>query len=106
MFIGRYFKVKNIESFAKTLDLINVERKSNYKLKIIGKFDGFYNKKLKSIKCVDILGFKNIDEIIQIAKTCHVFCLPSKFEPWGVVLHYNGFTRIANFSFRKLWIRF
>ncbi len=85
LFIGRLVKEKNIESFAKTLDLINVERKSKHKLKIIGK--GVLQEKIKKYKCVDILGFKNIDEIIQIAKTCHVFCLPSKFEPWGVVLH-------------------
>ncbi len=85
LFIGRLVKEKNIKSFAKSLDLINVERKSKHKLKIIGK--GVLQEKIKKYKCVDLLGYKNIDEMIHIASECHVFCLPSKFEPWGVVLH-------------------
>lgn len=85
LFIGRLEKEKNIEIFASTLDQINSEFKTNHRFKIIGK--GKLQKKINNYKCVDILGFKNIDEMINIASECHVFCLPSTYEPWGVVLH-------------------
>ena len=85
LFIGRLVKEKNIEVFASMLDQINSQSKTNHELNIIGR--GILENKIKKYKCVRLLGFKNIDEMIHISKKCHVFCLPSKYEPWGVVLH-------------------
>lgn len=85
LFIGRLVKEKNIEVFANVLDQINSEMNTKHEFKIIGK--GVLQTKIQEYKCVKLLGFKNIDEMISIADKCHVFCLPSTYEPWGVVLH-------------------
>lgn len=85
LFIGRLVKEKNIQALAEVIDEINIETNSDHSLKIIGK--GKLVKELEEYSCTDLVGFKDINEIISIAKTCHAFCLPSKYEPWGVVLH-------------------
>lgn len=85
LFIGRLVKVKNIKIFAEILDEINNLKKSNHRLGIVGK--GILLNELKKFQCVDYLGLKTQKEIINIAKDYHAFCLPSVYEPWGVVLH-------------------
>ena len=85
LFIGRLVKEKNIQAFAQVIDEINFEMNTEHSLKVIGK--GKLFKEIEEYKCTDLIGFKDINEMISIAKRCHAFCLPSKHEPWGVVLH-------------------
>jgi len=85
LFIGRLVREKNVINLAKAIESINVQNKCNHQLTIIG--EGKELSKLKKFNCVNHLGFKTQNEIIDIAKECHAFCLPSIYEPWGVVVH-------------------
>ena len=85
LFIGRLVKEKNIQRLAESIDEINNEFKSNHKLIVIG--DGYLKEKIAKYKCVELNGIITQDKIIEVAKTCDVFCLPSVYEPWGVVTH-------------------
>ena len=87
LFVGRLVKEKGI------LELINVFKKISlqfpeWELKIIG------NGELKNLIEFNIKGFKIILEdfmkpelLVQEAQHASFFCLPSNYEPWGVVVH-------------------
>jgi len=85
LFIGRLVKEKNIIRLLKAVEALNIDENANHKVSIIG--EGYLRDKIKSYNCVDYFGLKNQNEIIKIAKRCDVFCLPSIYEPWGVVIH-------------------
>ena len=85
LYIGRLVKEKNIIRLAKAVNNINLEKGSNHKVCVIG--GGYLRDKIETYKCIDYKGLMNQDEIIKVAHNCHVFCLPSIYEPWGVVVH-------------------
>ena len=85
LFIGRLVKEKNILRLSKAIELINNKLNKKHKLFIIG--EGYLRSKLERINCVTLLGLKNQKEIIKISQNCDIFCLPSIYEPWGVVVH-------------------
>ena len=85
LFIGRLVKEKNILRLTKAIELINKKFNKKHKLFIIG--EGYLLNKLEKFNCVKLLGIKNQKEIIKIANNCDIFCLPSVYEPWGVVVH-------------------
>jgi glycosyltransferase involved in cell wall biosynthesis len=85
LFIGRLAREKNIINLARAIETINNLTNSFHKLTIIG--EGYELSKINKFQCVDYLGLKSQNQIVDIAKTCHVFCLPSTYEPWGVVVH-------------------
>ena len=85
LFIGRLVKGKNILRLSKAIELINNKLNKKHKLIIVG--EGNLRPKLEQINCVTLLGLKNQKEIIKISETCDIFCLPSVYEPWGVVVH-------------------
>lgn len=95
IFIGRLDKVKNIESLCSIFKDVNESINDTWTLNVIG--DGPLLSKLrnqyKKYNCINILGFKTQDEIINIIKKSTVFVLPSNWEPFGVVVHecaYSG----------------
>ena len=87
LYVGRLVKEKGI------LELIDVFKKisihfPDWELKIIG------NGELKSLIEFNTKGFKIILEdfmqselLVQEAQQASFFCLPSNYEPWGVVVH-------------------
>ena len=85
LFIGRLVKEKNIITLASVIDKINLEFNSNHRLGVIG--EGPQLDQILQFNCVDYLGLKNQSQIIKISKSYHAFCLPSIYEPWGVVIH-------------------
>ncbi|MDC6466078.1 glycosyltransferase [Flavobacteriaceae bacterium] len=85
LFIGRLVKEKNILRLSKAIELINNKLNSKHKLIIIG--EGYLRPKLEKFDCVTLLGLKSQKEIIKISDNCDIFCLPSIYEPWGVVVH-------------------
>lgn len=85
LFIGRLVKEKNIVNLATAIESINFKNRSSHTLTIIG--EGYELSKLTKFKCIDYKGLKKQKDIVKIAKKCHVFCLPSIYEPWGVVIH-------------------
>ena len=85
LFIGRLVKEKNIIRLLEVINKINHKNNSNHKVTIIG--SGPLIDKIKEYDVVNYLGLKTQDRIIEIALKCDVFCLPSVYEPWGVVTH-------------------
>ena len=85
LFIGRLAKEKNILRLIKSIETINNKSNSKHRLLVIG--EGIELNKILKYKSVEYLGLKSQNEIIEIAKNCDVFCLPSTYEPWGVVVH-------------------
>jgi glycosyltransferase involved in cell wall biosynthesis len=85
LFIGRLVKEKNIIKLAEAIDSINNSSNSKHKLIVIG--EGYLKNEIQNYECVEYEGSKSQDDIIEIALKCDVFCLPSIYEPWGVVTH-------------------
>jgi len=85
LFIGRLAREKNIINLAKAIESINSINRTSHLLTIIG--EGHELSKLEKFTCINYKGLKSQNEIVDIAKKCHVFCLPSTYEPWGVVIH-------------------
>ena len=85
LYVGRLAIEKNIINLATAISFINSNTNSNHRLTIVG--EGQELAKLNKFNCINYLGFKSQTEIIKIAKKCHAFCLPSSYEPWGVVVH-------------------
>ena len=85
LFVGRLVDEKNILRFVKAIDYINKQDNLENKINIIGK--GYLKEKLLKFNCVNYRGLLNQEDIINIAHKSDVFCLPSKYEPWGVVTH-------------------
>jgi len=85
LFIGRLVKEKNILKLIEIVEKINTESGSSHKITIIGA--GYLVDKVKESDIVNYHGVRTQEEIINIALECDVFCLPSIYEPWGVVTH-------------------
>ncbi|MDA9714919.1 glycosyltransferase family 4 protein, partial [Bacteroidota bacterium] len=85
LFIGRYIDSKGINELSKLFIEILDEYKLNWELWCVGtgeKWDDrIIHKKIKHF------GFLQPEELKDVISLSGVFVLPSKFEPWGVVLH-------------------
>ena len=85
LFIGRYIDSKGINELSKLFIEILDEYKLNWELWCVGtgeKWDDrIIHKKIKHF------GFLQPEELKDVISLSGVFVLPSKFEPWSVVLH-------------------
>lgn len=84
LFIGRLVKEKNILFL---VDTVNKLIKRNYKIRLTIIGEGPLKSSLEVNQNIVHLGFLSKGEIINIAKRNNLFCLPSIYEPWGVVVH-------------------
>lgn len=85
LFIGRLEKRKGIDILVECLLKLKNENKFNGKLIVYGK--GHLRNKLSTYDWIELNGFKEQKELIQGINKCSFFCLPSRDEPWGVVIH-------------------
>lgn len=85
LFVGRLHKRKNIINLINVFLEINKSLKEKWKLRIVG--NGPLKPHIKENKNIEIYEFSNQDELIEHANSSIVFCLPSLFEAWGVVIH-------------------
>ncbi len=85
LFIGRLVSEKNILRLVRLIESFNIKNNSSHKINIIG--DGYLKRMIIKYNCVDYKGALSQEEIITIANKSDVFCLPSQYEPWGVVTH-------------------
>lgn len=86
LFLGRLHPIKGIEMLVEVHKKLYNSKKIEDKLIIIG--DGVLKDKL-CIENEHIIyhPFMAQDDIIKIMSRVKYFCLPSKSEPWGVVIH-------------------
>lgn len=93
LYVGRLISVKNLEL------LIECFNRSGLSLTIIG--DGVQREALEKIakSNIEFMGFINNNELSSIYQSHDIFILPSKSEPWGLVVEealYNGLPVIAS----------
>ncbi|MFS1563922.1 MAG: glycosyltransferase [Candidatus Arsenophonus phytopathogenicus] len=80
LYVGRLSEEKNL-SF-----LVEIFNERQEKLIIIGDGPEAYNLKRKAKSNISFLGYINNKDLKQIYKSVDVFILPSKSEPWGLVI--------------------
>lgn len=84
VFVGRLEQEKNIQNLVlafKRFNALNPE----WRLYVIG--DGSNKHFLKSIECIEHLGWKSSKDVASILHSSSGLVLPSTYEPWGVVVH-------------------
>ncbi len=86
----KYFTFVGRLEFVKGVDLLidawsELESHGNWRLRLIG--DGSYSELIKGKRNVEHIPFLQPDQLVQFFGNSHCFVLPSRFEPWGVVVH-------------------
>lgn len=84
LFVGRFEKVKGLDILLKAWDRITEFRK-DWTLTMVG--NGSLNSDFKKHTGVKILNFLQPKDLIKLIEKSGCFVLPSRFEPWGVVVH-------------------
>jgi len=84
LFLGRFEKTKNILLLLDAWKLCEPYRK-DWELILIG--NGSLKKNIENNKDIIIKDFKQSDELLEEFKKYGCAILPSRSEPWGVVLH-------------------
>tara|TARA_A100001015_G_scaffold82248_1_gene91216 strand:+ start:1516 stop:2619 length:1104 start_codon:yes stop_codon:yes gene_type:complete len=83
LFVGRLEKVKGLDLLIEAWNLIS--NKKGWTLTIVG--NGSLDKKLTKINDCNFIPFSNKNDLLKIANNSGFFILPSRYEPWGVVIH-------------------
>ena len=85
LFVGRYSDEKGIKELWQNFISINSSLEFKWELWCVGTGNLWDSRMLD--KNIKHLGFIQQEKIIDIISKAHVFVLPSKYEPWGVILH-------------------
>ncbi|MEZ5031454.1 MAG: glycosyltransferase family 4 protein [Saprospiraceae bacterium] len=85
VFLGRLEKVKGLDLLLGAWQSLEEELKRGWELLLIG--SGSLEKEAEGIPQVRLAGFLNQEEMLPLLQNECVFCLPSRKEPWGVVVH-------------------
>lgn len=85
IFLGRLERVKGLDLLLEAWDKIDEKEKKDWELVLIG--EGSLKNLAQKYDRVVLKGFLTQNEIITILEDDCIFCLPSRKEPWGVVVH-------------------
>lgn len=89
LFVGRYVSIKGIEELAEAYKLYVKSVDEPWELLAAGR--GPMKGKLDAAGITD-LGFTKPSKLPELMGSVGCFILPSRYEPWGVVLHEAGAT--------------
>jgi len=91
LFVGRLLQVKGVDVLIEAMTTVR-QRVPNAQLAIVG--DGPEEAALRDLArrrgvgdAVHFLGFQQRDALVELYVCADVFCLPSRHEPWGVVVN-------------------
>ncbi len=87
VFVGRYVEVKEPRLLIEAFNAINPEISKDWELIMIGAGELKDDLKKISGSRVKIMDFMQPEKLNDLLAQCHAFCLPSSYEPWGVVVH-------------------
>jgi len=99
LFVGRYMAHKGIYEMWDAFIAANAQHNNEWQLWCLGAGEE-YDKRI-SDEHIRHFGFVQPEEMAEITSKASVFILPSKFEPWGVVVHefaVAGFPMLLNKS--------
>lgn len=85
LYVGRFSDEKNIKSLIKVFQKINRQQSIKWKLILVG--SGNLQNDMTDLSDIEIYPFKKANELKILAQNADIFCLPSIYEPWGVVVH-------------------
>lgn len=85
IFLGRLEKVKGIDLLVKAWEEVKIIGFTNWELTIIG--SGSHSKGLENKNGILLTGFIEQEQMLDLLSGDNIFCLPSRSEPWGVVVH-------------------
>jgi len=88
LFVGRIISIKNIEFLIHSF-LNKFKDNDSVNLKIVGTGElvGFLKLKFSAEKNIFFRGAKFGEDLLKEYHTSNIFVLPSKFEPWGLVVN-------------------
>jgi glycosyltransferase involved in cell wall biosynthesis len=84
LFTGRLVDVKGVDVLAEAYRRYRAASPDPWPLKVVG--IGPMDEELKAIDGVELLGFVSPKDLPEVMTATGCFVLPSRFEPWGVVL--------------------
>lgn len=84
VFVGRYIEIKGLKELVSAFINLKNECPNTWELHCIG--TGYLENKLEYHKDIVHHGFLQPSELKKEANQGGVFCLPSHFEPWGLVV--------------------
>jgi glycosyltransferase involved in cell wall biosynthesis len=84
LFVGRFELVKGIDILLKAWEMLGNE-KSDWELVLIG--NGSMKPQIFNNKSIIVKDFIHPNELINEISQAGCFVLPSRIEPWGVVIH-------------------
>jgi glycosyltransferase involved in cell wall biosynthesis len=83
LFVGRFEKIKGIDILLNAWN--SIENHNGWELCLIG--SGSFKININNYKNLIVKDFLQPNLLVKEIERCGFFILPSKFEPWGVVVH-------------------
>lgn len=84
LFVGRFEPIKGLDTLLKAWQVMGDEKR-DWELHLIG--NGSLKKDLQSISGVIVKDFMQPEQLMEEVAHAGCFILPSRGEPWGVVVH-------------------
>ena len=83
VFAGRFAASKGVDLLVAAFNEVKAERNNDWQLTLIGSGD----LKIENNRHITVKGFMSGEELAAASVNWGLFCLPSRVEPWGVVVH-------------------
>lgn len=88
VFVGRFVKQKGIDLLIEAFTQIKQDTPNDWKLVLVGTGNFEHGRALHPD--IEVRDFMSTSELATNSKEWGVFCLPSTYEPWGVVVHESA----------------
>lgn len=85
LYVGRFVETKGIQELYQAFEEVSREMEHDWTLTLVG--TGPLLQHFQASERVKITGFVQPDQLPALAALAGCFVLPSRYEPWGVVLH-------------------
>jgi len=85
LFVGRFSIEKNVQLLLEVFKEINESLTEKWKLILVG--NGKIDFLIDDDDNIKIYPFMSSDQLKDLSNSVDLFCLPSTYEPWGVVVH-------------------
>lgn len=85
LYVGRFAENKNLDLLISAFLALPTELSKDWKLRLVG--SGEAPKASRESNQIEIFPFENQEKLIEHGLNSSIFCLPSKHEPYGVVVH-------------------